>query len=290
MFWIKSLIRKWLRKIVLKYAPPEAMPLIRHVYSKGGFLLRNNVILDTPSDGPVLILAPHPDDEAIGMGGTLIKHLTLGSKLTVLYMTDGRYEGGALGANLSKSEMIDVRRKEAKSIQEKYGFSQIFWEIEDTCLANDDETVFSMVKVLEDIRPQIIYVPSFFDHHYDHFSANQILVDSFQKLPDMTFIINQYEVWNQIPFPNYIVDVSSCYQEKKEMLSHYILPLTNVDYIRICENRNALHHSLYINSLIDGYAEAFYSFDSDKYQELYNDYLKALRDHGSNLPANISKS
>ena len=38
---------------------------------------------------PVLILSPHPDDEAIGMGGTLCKHLDNGSDVTVLYLTDG---------------------------------------------------------------------------------------------------------------------------------------------------------------------------------------------------------
>jgi LmbE family N-acetylglucosaminyl deacetylase len=277
-----NIIKNYIRKLVLIYAPPEVIPLIKHVKSKGKSLLANNVILETPPEGPVLIIAAHPDDEAIGMGGTLSKYLDNQSKVTVLYMTDGRHEASM---ELSKTEMIDARRKEAESLGDKYGINQIFWNIEDTCLTNNDETIIAMIKVLEDTQPAVIYLPSFFDHHYDHFTTNQILVDSFQKFPATRITINQYEVWSQIPFPNYIIDISSCFEKKKKILSHYIVPLQNNDYIKLCEYRNALQYTLYIDTNIDGYAESFHSLDLETYQEMYNDYLQALLQYGSNVPS-----
>jgi len=280
-----SITKSCVQKLVLRYAPPEVIPLIKHFYSKGRILIRNNIVVNTLPKVSVLIIAPHPDDEAIGMGGTLSKHLDNQSKVTVLYMTDGRHEPPTLG--LLEAEMIDIRRKEAETLGEIYHINQIFWKVEDTCLTNNNETISAMIKVLEDIRPDIIYLPSFFDHHYDHFAANQILVDSLKKLPATKITINQYEVWSHIPFPNYVIDITSRFEKKKEILSHYTVPLQSADYIKLCEYRNALHYTLYINPKINGYAEAFYSLDPDTYQELYNDYLHALQQCGSNVPSHI---
>lgn len=40
-----------------------------------------------------LIISPHPDDEIIGCGGTLIKHLRLGNEAAVVYLTNGERGG-----------------------------------------------------------------------------------------------------------------------------------------------------------------------------------------------------
>ena len=258
---------------------------MKFLHLKGGYFSKNNIVVNSLPRGRVLIISPHPDDEAIGMGGALSMHLENQSKITVLYMTDGRHENPHLG--LSKREIIDIRRKEAEKIGERYHIKQIFWKIEDKCLTNDNETVSDMIQVLEDVQPEVIYIPSFFDHHYDHFAANQILVDSLKKTHLARIILIGYEVWNNLPFPNYIVDVSSFFEKKKEILTLYETPLRGEDYIKLCTYRNALHYALYINSKTDGYAEAFYRLDLETYQELYNDYRYALQKFGSNLPSHV---
>ena len=41
----------------------------------------------------ILVLAPHPDDEAFGLGGTILKLLSTGCKINIAYLTDGEGSG-----------------------------------------------------------------------------------------------------------------------------------------------------------------------------------------------------
>ena len=101
-----------LKKLLLKYATPEVLVLLRsgvaRYKSKNDqpFPHKNIHISDSAPDGKVLVLSPHPDDEAIGMGGALSMHLENKDPVTVLYMTNGK------GAGVSNGELIDIRRKE----------------------------------------------------------------------------------------------------------------------------------------------------------------------------------
>jgi len=146
-----------------------------------------------------------------------------------------------------------------------------------------------MAKVLEEIKPTLVYVPSFFDHHFDHFSANKILVDALKK-SSVKLTIMGYEVWDNMPFPNFILNISDHFGGKTDILSHYTTPLKTTDFIKLCKHRDALHFTLYIDSArkeIDGYAEVFYRLDSETYRAIYNDYLYALEENSSSLPANV---
>ena len=283
------IIKNATRKLLLKYATPEVIVLLKSTIaqykSKTGkpFPHKNIYITDSVPREKVLVLSPHPDDEAIGMGGALSMHLENQDPVTVLYMTNGRGAGSANG------ELIDIRRKEAESMAKEYRIKQIFWDFEDTCLTNDNTTVSAMTKVLEKIKPTMIYVPSFFDHHFDHFSANKILVDTLKKT-SVNLTIMGYEVWDNMPFPNFILNISNHFEKKRGILSHYTTPLKATDFIKLCQYRDALHYTLYVDSTrkeIDGYAEAFYRLDSETYQAIYNDYLSALQENGSSLPANV---
>jgi hypothetical protein len=53
----------------------------------------NPAILWRQEGRRIVVLAPHMDDEVIGCGGTLYKHIQGGAIVTVIYMTDGRYGG-----------------------------------------------------------------------------------------------------------------------------------------------------------------------------------------------------
>ena len=53
----------------------------------------------------VVVLAPHSDDETIGCGGTLARHVECGAQVHVIFLTDGRWGDGA-GADRSQRRTV----------------------------------------------------------------------------------------------------------------------------------------------------------------------------------------
>lgn len=64
-----------------------------------------------PPAGRVVALAPHPDDEILGMGGLLHQLAAAGRELTLLAVTDGT--GSQRAAGMSVDELGEVRRLES---------------------------------------------------------------------------------------------------------------------------------------------------------------------------------
>jgi LmbE family N-acetylglucosaminyl deacetylase len=253
--------------------------------SFAAFPKRNVTVAREVPAGRVLVLSPHPDDEAIGMGGTLSMHVANGSEVTVLYMTDGG------GLDEPREEMIRTRRAEAEGLGARLGLRQIFWANVDTRLTNDGPTVAAMAEVLRDLRPEVIYAPSIFDHHFDHFATNQVLVDALERVPDCRPPVAGYEVWDNVPFANYVVDVSAQAEAKDAALAHYATPLAYTDFTQLCRNRCAVHYTLHVDSRIEragkGFAEAFLRYDAELYCELFRRFVAALREDGSDLPSHL---
>jgi LmbE family N-acetylglucosaminyl deacetylase len=284
---LKRLARGTLRRMVNKYAPPEVATAIKFLRARSNpiFPKRNIQVVGEVASGPVLILAPHPDDEAIGMGGTLCKHIENGSDVTVLYLTDG----GGLGED--RHAQVQARRAEARSLAESLGFKQIFWDNRDTRLTDVRSNVDELVRILKETRPAEVYAPSIFDTHFDHFATCRILARAIQEFPSLEAMICGYEVWDNIPFPNYVVDISACAEKKARALLHYSIPLSYTDFERLCRYRNSVHYTLHVNSEIEaaskGYAEAFLRFEPGTYVNLLASYVQALREDKSELPSHL---
>jgi LmbE family N-acetylglucosaminyl deacetylase len=65
-----------------------------------------------------LVVAPHPDDDVIGCGGSIIRHIRRGHTVTVVYMTSG--EAGSLVH--PKEELRLIREAEAREAASLMGF------------------------------------------------------------------------------------------------------------------------------------------------------------------------
>ena len=73
-----------------------------------------------PANGRIVVLAPHMDDETLGCGGTIARHVRAGAQVTVIFLTDGR-RGGPSCADLTgpdldnkQREIVDVRKHEER--------------------------------------------------------------------------------------------------------------------------------------------------------------------------------
>src|SRR5262245_29704568 len=69
----------------------------------------------------VLVISPHPDDEAIACSGTLLRHGAAGEEVVVAIATDGRLSKQAR----TPDEMAAVRRKEAELAARALGVARL---------------------------------------------------------------------------------------------------------------------------------------------------------------------
>ncbi|MDP8238530.1 MAG: methyltransferase domain-containing protein [Candidatus Hatepunaea meridiana] len=214
----------------------------------------------------ILIVSPHPDDEAIGCGGTMIKLLARGNQVTVLQMTDG--SSTAALENVDDEIRRNVRMKEAAKVVEFIGISElILWREPDGQLCPRPDNIIKMKELLERTAPRIIFVPFVNDPHPDHIAANRImryaLEDSGLDLNEVRIMC--YEVWSVLP-SNCICDISSEFERKTTALMKYKIAMRVVDYVHYCEQNNAYRHRSTLGK--NGYAEAFFSVTAREYIEL----------------------
>lgn len=118
--------------------------------------------LDSLPDGPLLVLAPHPDDEVIGCGGTVARFCDAGSDVHVVVATDGSGAG-------------DPARRERESRQAARALGSgarqpvlTFWRLVDRQLRPDAGLVGRIQAALAAVQPCWILAPSPFEVHPDH--------------------------------------------------------------------------------------------------------------------------
>ena len=222
----------------------------------------------------VLVLSPHPDDEIIGCGGTLIKLLKEGSKVSVIQLTDGS-DSCALKDSPEHIRKT-IRLKEAKVVAENLGFAElvVFNEI-DSHLKCSRATVAKLSEILNRLHPKGIFVPFINDIHPDHIVANEILLKSLESstlnLPEVNVL--SYEVWNFVP-PNSFSGIDNQFDKKAKMLLKYRTGMKVIDYVHFCESLNAYHAYKLLGK--KGFAEVFLDLDALTYIKLIQSNIISL--------------
>ena len=120
----------------------------------------------------VLVIAPHPDDETLGCGGSLLKHLKNGDQLSWLICTDAH---SGLGWSNSK---IERRKTEIKLVKQKYNFMSVHTlgiSAAKVDLIPINELAKKIGNVVKKVSPNIIYMPFIYDVHTDHYIIGKVL-------------------------------------------------------------------------------------------------------------------
>ena len=113
----------------------------------------------------VLVVAPHADDETLGVGGTLLKLRAEGCELHWLLVTEMTVKGG-----FSSSE-VDERNHEIRAVSEGYGFSQVHrlgFLPSQLDVVPKSRLVSAINSVVAKIRPETVYTVFRDDAHSDH--------------------------------------------------------------------------------------------------------------------------
>ena len=168
----------------------------------------------------ILIISPHPDDEAIGCGGTICKHIAEGDTVEVIFLTSG--EKGGHGK--AEDETIIIREKEAQHAADILKLSSIsFWREPDGNFEATSKNIKRLQAKLATFKPAIIYVPHDKEDHPDHREAAFLAQKAISGLrKNITKpVLFMYEVWTPIQQMNYIVDISPFVETKrKAILAH----------------------------------------------------------------------
>lgn len=155
----------------------------------------------------ILVISPHPDDESIGCGGTITKHIVEGDNVEVIFLTSG--EKGGHGK--SEDKTIEIRQKEAFAAAAILQISKIeFWKEPDGAFTTTENCIMRLVEKIQTYKPIIIYVTHEQEEHPDHRAAARLVSYALKALPKRMRIpiVWMYEVWTPIQKIDHIVDIS----------------------------------------------------------------------------------
>ncbi|NJE31125.1 PIG-L family deacetylase [Thermococcus sp. 18S1] len=175
----------------------------------------------------VLCIEPHPDDCAIGLGGTIKKLTDAGIEVVYLCMTDGSM--GTLDDDLSSHELALIRRREEEESAKILGVEKIIWMgYRDTELPYTREVRKDLVKVIRAEKPDAVLAPDPwlpYEAHPDHRRTGFLALDAvaFSQLPnfgstDLAAGLKPHQVevfgFYYTAKPNYFVEVTSVMELK----------------------------------------------------------------------------
>ena len=128
----------------------------------------------------ILIIAAHPDDEALGCGGTLARHAAHGDEIHILFLADGE-------SSRPDNHDIKGRNKAAENAASELGCEPpILLGLADNQMDTLSllEIVQKIEKVIEKISPTIIYTHHGGDLNVDHQIAHQATLTAVRPQPD----------------------------------------------------------------------------------------------------------
>ncbi len=132
------------------------------------------------ADGPIVILAPHPDDETLGCGGLIATRAAEGRRVVVVVVTDGRALLRRFGIATDPTEMeVSAMRKDetrrAVDILTGGRGEIVFLDVpNEELVARTDATTQRVTALLADLKPAELYVTSPFEGHAEHVATNAI--------------------------------------------------------------------------------------------------------------------
>ena len=178
----------------------------------------------------ILVISPHPDDELIGIGGTLLKRKVEGNEIGWLIMTEMSEKDGW------NPKQIDIRQKEINSVRKGLEIKEHnLFKLKFTTTKLDQYPIASIIKevnsVFKKFQPSEIFLPHFGDIHTDHKITFQVGASCSKWFRNKSIRrIFSYETISETEYnlelnktftPNYFSDISDYIDKKINLLNTY---------------------------------------------------------------------
>lgn len=216
----------------------------------------------------VLVIAAHPDDEILGVGGTILKHTKSGDECFAIILGEGmtsRY----CKRELADSNKVEKLHENTYKAAEFVGYKKVYIEnLPDNRF--DSVPLLDIIKIIEryieDIKPDIIYTHFGRDLNIDHQKTYEAVLTATRPIGDEyakeiyafeTVSSTEWNFGNSSNFnPNYFVDVTETLNGKLKAMECYKSEIREFPHPR--SNKNLEASALKWGSVISRrYAEAF---------------------------------
>jgi len=192
----------------------------------------------------ILVIAPHPDDEVLGCGGTIKRYSKKGDEVCLCIVTK------AYTPDWSE-EFIKNRPKEIEQASKILGIKKTYFLDYPTAkldTISQKELNEAISKVINEVRSDILYIPHEGDLNKDHRLVFQSALVAIRPVKHKIKKVLSYETlseteWGQLikPFiPNVYVDISETFEKKREAMEAYKSELQKYPHPRSLDMIEAL--------------------------------------------------
>ena len=206
----------------------------------------------------ILVISPHPDDEVLGMGGTILKHAKNSDKVTVAYMTTGiasrrssnyenvpSYQSNNKQKSIVKKQIFELRKDAEKSCKLLKVKKTVFFDFPDNEL--DTVPLLKIIKNIEnlikEIKPDRIYTSHYGDLNIDHKIIFEAMLTACRpgKFPIKEIMC--FEIFSSTDWafsyefkPNYFIDIKNELSHKIKAMQKYKNEIRKFPHPRSIEN------------------------------------------------------
>ena len=200
----------------------------------------------------IFVVAAHPDDEILGCGGTLLKHIHNGDKVYILFVSEG--VSGRYDKKDSKKCIVEIKKRQemAKKAAIHGKFEIIdFLNLDNLQLNNYPHNYLTNIiyKYFKKYKPDIVYTHYEHDLNIDHYHTFYSTFvasrpnNDFKIRKLLSFEIPSSTDWgigNKSFIPNYFVDIKKYKSQKEKLLKFYKHEMRLPPHSRSIKNLNSL--------------------------------------------------
>ena len=214
------------------------------------------LVLDFINSDRILVLAPHPDDEILGAGGSLLKSIEKGKKVKVIYITDGT-----------------TKRNENEKVSKTAGYDIEYLNLVNNNIQINKSTLEKLIKLIENWKPNCILIPFLADDHDDHRRVNELFMEAYinRTNKNKEFEIWAYQVYTNLP-PNIMIDITDKINEKVQLLSFWETQKSR-DWGHYIKGLNSFNSRFTPTNGLPLYFESFFVTPLDEYLNLCKIYF-----------------
>ena len=224
-----------------------------------------------------LAIGAHPDDVEIFGAGTLALLKDKGWEIAIATMTAG--DVGSV--ELSQDEISEVRKREAKNAADLLNASYDCMDCEDIFISYDRPTLLKVIKLIREVKPDIVFSMSPQDYMIDHEMTSQIVRTACFSTGITLIKTDEIDVLDQIPHL-YYYDPMEC----KDIYGNLVPASIRVDITPVMDQKEkmlACHSSqrswLKEHHGIDEYIIAMKKFSEIRGREIGVTYAEGFRQH-----------